>query len=122
MALRPREERILRQIEESLRTCDPKLSGMLSIFTKLAAHEEIPAETGQPVKAAWNRGILRVAAATIIAGALLLPLLAVRGTSGSLPKSHVTCSGATTWMPLAPATRCPATSSPQPDQLPQAGP
>jgi hypothetical protein len=44
MSLKPHEQRTLRQIEDALRARDPKLAGMLSVFTKLTAFEAIPVE------------------------------------------------------------------------------
>ena len=44
MGLRPHEQRILDQIEQALRACDPKSTGMLSMFTRLEAYERIPSE------------------------------------------------------------------------------
>ena len=46
MSLRPDERQALGQIERALRGCDPKLAGMLSIFTRLTAHERMPPHEG----------------------------------------------------------------------------
>jgi hypothetical protein len=52
MSLRPHEQRILKQIEDALRACDPKLAGMLSVFTRLTACEAIPVDEYLPVSPA----------------------------------------------------------------------
>ena len=62
MSLRPGEQRALGQIERALRACDPKLEGMLSIFTRLTAHELLPSEGLLPVTTAQKT--VRRAAAT----------------------------------------------------------
>ena len=46
MSLRPDEQQLLGQIEQTLQVCDPKLAGMLSIFTRLTAHERMPPQEG----------------------------------------------------------------------------
>jgi hypothetical protein len=57
MSLRPHEQRILRQIEDALRACDPKLAGMLSVFTRLTAYEAIPVDEYLPVSPTARRAI-----------------------------------------------------------------
>ncbi|HEX6449975.1 MAG TPA: DUF3040 domain-containing protein [Trebonia sp.] len=57
MSLRPQEQRILRQIEDALRACDPKLAGMLSVFTRLTAYEAIPVDEYLPVSPPARRAI-----------------------------------------------------------------
>jgi hypothetical protein len=46
VSLRPDEQQVLGQIEQTLQVCDPKLAGMLSIFTRLTAHERMPPQEG----------------------------------------------------------------------------
>ena len=54
MSLGPGEQQALGQIERALRACDPKLAGMLSIFTRLTAHERLPSEGLLTVTTARN--------------------------------------------------------------------
>lgn len=53
MSLKPHEQRTLGQIEAALRAGDPKLAGMLSVFTKLTAFEAIPVDECVPASPAW---------------------------------------------------------------------
>jgi hypothetical protein len=46
VSLRPDEQQVLGQIEQTLQVCNPKLAGMLSIFTQLTAHERMPQQEG----------------------------------------------------------------------------
>lgn len=56
MSLRPHEQRILTQIEGALRAGDPKLAGMLSVFTRLTALEAIPVDEYVPVSPMARHG------------------------------------------------------------------
>lgn len=133
MGLRPHEQRILDQIEQALRACDPKLTGMLSMFTRLEAYERIPSEdrplavptaqnavanrsatclpglmslqSGMSARKIRPLNILTVLAINTLLVAFVLALVAV---GGSHQTSHAACSMA--WAGAV----CPATSSPKP--------
>gem|GEM_PF-3071646 len=121
MDLRPHEQRVLDQIERALRACDPKLAGMLSMFSRLTAHERLPSEDHQPAVAAARRraarrgtpsrpgvtvprsamsrsGLLLVMTVMAIATVLAVSLLALAGASGSHHGSSAVCSP--TWASL----------------------
>jgi len=123
MGLRPHEERILGQIERTLSACDPKLAEVLSTFTRLTAHERIPAE-GRPltVPAARNGAALRAASrpglmsprrmtpgrksrilkvVLVMAAAALFAvcLITLSGTGGSREVSPAACTTAWTYVP-----------------------
>ena len=127
MGLRPHEERILGQIERTLSACDPKLAEVLSTFTRLTAHERIPAE-GRPltVPAARNGAALRAASrpglmsprgmmpgrnsrilqvVLVMAAAALFAvcLITLSGTGGSSEVSPAACTMAWTYVPPCPA-------------------
>lgn len=133
MGLRPHEQRVLDQIERALRACDPKLSGMLSMFTRLEAYERVPSE-GRPlaVRAArnamanqaaasapgvmsmpsgmptQNSGLVKILMALAIITLLVASLCALVAGGGSRHASPAACSMA--WA----GTACPAASAPKP--------
>ncbi len=120
MALGPHEERILGQIERTLSACDPKLAEM---FTRLTAHERIPAEgrpltrpaarNGAALRAASRpsqmspRGmmpgrksrILQVVLIMAAAGLFAVCLITLSGTGGSREVSPAACTTAWTYVP-----------------------
>jgi hypothetical protein len=133
MGLRPHEQRVLDQIERALRACDPKLTGMLSMFTRLEAYERVPSEDRRlPAPAPQNLMATRTAAClpglmslpsgisapkirplnilTVLAILTLLvaSVFALVAVGGSHQTSPATC--ATAWSGAV----CPATSSPKP--------
>lgn len=132
MGLRPHEQRVLDQIERALRACDPKLTGMLSMFTRLEAYERVPSENrrlGVPTarnamanrSAACLPGLMSLQSGmsapkirplnilTVLAITLLVAsVFALVAVSGSHQTSPAACSMA--WS----VAICPATSSPKP--------
>jgi len=120
MGLRPHEQQVLDQIERALRACDPKLAGMLSVFTRLTAHEGIPSEDGPAAAASGSRrrrpgaaslrgvmvpqstlprrGLLVIMTVMTVATVLVVSLLALAGAGGSRRGSSAVCSP--TWASL----------------------
>jgi hypothetical protein len=78
----PDEQQALGQIEQMLRACDPKLAGMLSIFTRLTAHERMPPREG-PLTMPTAQNTARQAAAAR-PGGMSLP-----GTASKRNSSHL---------------------------------
>jgi hypothetical protein len=133
MGLRPHEQRVLDQIERALRACDPKLSGMLSMFTRLEAYERVPSE-GRPLAvraarnaianqgaasppgvmslqsgmSAQNSGPVKILMALAIMALLVASLFALVAGLGSHQTFPAACSMA--WA----GTACPAPSQPKP--------
>jgi Protein of unknown function (DUF3040) len=133
MGLRPHEQRVLDQIERALRACDPKLTGMLSMFTRLEAYERVPSE-GRRRAAPAPQNLMATRTAACLPGLMSLPsgmsapkirplnilivlailtlvvasLFALVTVGGSHQTSPATCS--TAWSGAV----CPATSSPKP--------
>ncbi len=126
MGLRPHEERILGQIERTLSACDPKLAEVLSTFTRLTAHERIPAEgrpltvpagrNGAALRAASRPGlmsprgmpgrnsrILQVVLVMAAAALFAVCLITLSGTGGSSEVSPAACTMAWTYVPPCPA-------------------
>jgi Protein of unknown function (DUF3040) len=133
MTLRPHEQRLLDQIERALRTCDPKLAGMLSMFTRLEAYERMPSEDRPPAaptarNAMANRAAvcppglmslpggmsppnsrpLKILIVLAVIALLVASLFALVAMGESHQTSPVACS--TVWAGAV----CPATSSPKP--------
>jgi Protein of unknown function (DUF3040) len=133
MGLRPHEQRVLDQIERALRACDPKLAGMLSMFTRLEAYERVPSErrplavptvqnamanraaaclprlmTLQSGMSAPNSRPLKIRIVLAIITLLVASLFALVTVGGSHQTSPAACSMA--WSGAV----CPATFSPKP--------
>ena len=81
MSLRPDEQRVLGQIEQMLQVCDPKLAAMLSIFTRLTAHERMPPQEGPPTVPTAQNAARRAAARP---GGMSLPGTASTRNSSNL--------------------------------------
>jgi Protein of unknown function (DUF3040) len=137
MGLRTHEQRVLDQIERALRACDPKLAGMLSMFTRLEAYERVPSE-GRPLAVPAPQNLMANRAAACLPGLMSLPsgmaapkirplniltvlaivtllvasVFALVAVGGSHQTSHAACSMA--WAGAV----CPATSSPKPAPAP----
>ena len=84
MSLRPHEQRILKQIEDALRACDPKLAGMLSVFTRLTACEAIPVDEYLPVSPA-PRGAIADSRRDIVTRRDAVPQTCVMSPQGAIP-------------------------------------
>jgi Protein of unknown function (DUF3040) len=137
MGLRPHEQRVLDQIERALRACDPKLAGMLSMFTRLEAYERVPSErrplavptaqnamanraaaclpglmTLQSGMSAPNSRPLKIRIVLAIITLLVASLFALVTVGGSHQTSPAACSMA--WSGAV----CPATFSPNPRRQP----
>lgn len=133
MGLRPHEQRVLDQIERALRARDPKLAGMLSMFSRLEAYERVPSENRplavpaarnavanqavasppgvmslQSGMSAPNSRLLKILIVLAVIPLLVACLFALVVAGGSRQTSPAACSMA--WARPA----CPATSSPKP--------
>jgi hypothetical protein len=132
MGLRPHEQRVLDQIERALRARDPKLAGMLSMFSRLEACERVPSENRplavpaariavanhaasppgvmslQCGMSAPNSRLLKILIVLAVIPLLVACLFALVVAGGSHQTSPAACAMA--W--AGPA--CPATSSPKP--------
>jgi hypothetical protein len=80
VSLRPDEQQLLGQIEQTLQVCDPKLAGMLSIFTRLTAHERMPPQEG-PLTVPTAQNTARRAAAAPPGGMSLQGTASTRNSS-----------------------------------------
>lgn len=121
MSLRPHEQQALGQIERALCACDPKLAGMLSIFTRLTAHEGMPPQEG-PLTVPAAQNMARRSAASrpggmslIIVGMLIILLvlvsLVLSGTwppRASVAPRSVGCARVSACQPGDPASQSPS--------------
>jgi hypothetical protein len=70
MSLPFRQERLLRRRENALRRSDPHLAGMLTIFTRISAGEEMPGRERLRTPMSWLcRPLARAAALTSVLSA-----------------------------------------------------
>jgi hypothetical protein len=125
------ERRVLRQTGLSLRDADPKLAGMLSVFARLAAHEEMP-PTESLARRATRGGrlaglALRALAVAVLVSAVVVPLVTTHGADRSRPGPRAGCASAWMGTRQAPIALCAASSartarSSPAGQVPQAGP
>jgi Protein of unknown function (DUF3040) len=94
MSLSRRQQRLLNQIDEAVSRSDPRLAGMLAVFTRLTAGEPMPCREQLRTLVGWIR------AALVLAATAITTLIIV--AAGTMARATGPTAGAADQMPPPP--------------------